>query len=315
MEISFDYPALLMLLLLTPLLIAAYFYNLKLKRKEALLFSNFEALEHVVGPSAMPTHTLQIILNLTIFVLLVLAASGLTIWYVAPASDADFVLLIDSSSSMSAEDIEPSRMDLTKEIALSILNGIPHSTRTAVVSFSGTSFVEQPPTDDLQKAEQAINNIKIRDVGGTDIPSAIITGTNLLSSENRSKIAVLISDGVSTVGLPIEDGIEFAKANHMIVNSIGVGTELGGDILSNEEGEEEKITMLDEESLKTISNSTSGKYYRYKDLEDLKKFSKDITQTSYQKVSLKLSPVFITVIILLILLEWTLSFTKFSRVP
>lgn len=315
MEISFDYPPLLILLLLTPVLIAAYFYNLKLKRKEALLFSNFEALEHVIGPSAIPSHTIQIILNLTIFVLLVLAAAGLNIWYVASASEADFVLLIDSSSSMSAEDVEPSRIDLTKEIALSMLQDIPRSTRTAVVSFTGTSFVEQTLTEDIQKAEQAVKNIKIRAAGGTDIPSAIITGTNLLSSENRSRVAVLISDGVSTVGLPIEEGIEFAKTNHVIINSIGVGTELGGGILSSKEGEEEKITMIDEESLKTISNSTSGKYYRYRDIEELKKFSKGITQTSYQKVSLKLSPVFITVIILLILLEWTLSFTKFSRVP
>ncbi|MBM4401160.1 MAG: hypothetical protein FJ045_04330, partial [Crenarchaeota archaeon] len=98
MEITFDHPHLLWLLSLIPLLVAAYVYNLKLKRSESLLFSNFEALEHVTGPAAVPAYAVQITLNLLIFSLLVFASAGTNIWYSGPVSEVDLAVVIDVSA-------------------------------------------------------------------------------------------------------------------------------------------------------------------------------------------------------------------------
>ncbi len=310
MEISFDHPALLWLLSLIPLLIAAYVYNLKLKYKETLLFSNFEALEHVTGPAAISSHVIQITLNILIFTLLVLAASGTNIWYVGPVSEIDLAIVVDTSASMSAEDIQPARIEVAKSAALTFLDELPASARVAVISFAGTPFVEQPLTEDLSKAKSSIKSLKVNPAGGTDVASAIITATNTLSLSSRPKAAILITDGVSTVGLPVRNGVEFAESNHVIIHTIGIGTETGGGILNNQD---EKLTILDENTLISIANSTSGTYRRHGNEQQL--LSAGILNTNFRNINIRLTPTLILVVIALILLEWTLSLTKFSGIP
>lgn len=310
MEITFDHPHLLWLLSLIPLLVAAYVYNLKLKRSESLLFSNFEALEHVTGPAAVPAYAVQITLNLLIFSLLVFASAGTNIWYSGPVSEVDLAVVIDVSASMSAEDTQPSRIEAAKSIALNFVEELPASTRTAVVSFAGTPFVEQPLTEDLSAVKSSIKNLKLNPAGGTDVASAIITAANTLSISNRPKAAILITDGASTVGLPVVEGVEFAKKNQLIIHTVGIGTETGGGILNSQE---EKLTILDENTLITIANQTSGTYHRHTTGEQLP--SKDILKTNLRRISMQLTPALILVVIALILIQWALSFTKFSRIP
>lgn len=310
MEVSFDHPALLWLLSLIPLFIAACAYNLKLKYRESLLFSNFEALEHITGPAAIPSHVLQIGLNLFIFSLLVIAASGTNIWYVGQVSETDLAIVIDTSASMSAKDIQPARIEAAKTVALTLVNELPASTKVAVISFAGTPFVEQPLTEDLSKVRSSIKDLKLKPEGGTDVASAIIAATNTLSSSSRSKAAILITDGVSTVGLPLRDGVDFAKSNHIVIHTIGIGTETGGGILGNQD---ENLTILDEATLISIANLTSGTYRKQGNEQQL--LGAGILNTNFRNINIRLTPTVILVVIALILLEWTLSFTTFSRIP
>jgi len=310
--ISFEYPLLLLFLLLTPVFIIASVYNLRLKRKEALLFSNFESLEHVVGKPFLSSYMLQRTLNIIVFLLLVFAAAGLSIGYTGPVPKADFAIAIDDSASMSAEDIEPSRMDAAKAIALAFIETLPATSKVGVISFAGTPFVEQPLTEDLSKAKDVINNLKVKNEGGTDIGSAIATATNTLSISQNQRVAILITDGSSTVGLSIKKGVEFAKSNQVIVHTIGIGTEKGGSILIQGE---DKDTTINENNLMYIAGSTYGNYSRFTNEENIILSYKQIIETSLNNVNIKLSPFLISIVIMLLGLEWLLSFTRFSRIP
>ena len=312
-QITFVNGNLLWFLLFIPVLIAACVYNLKLKRKEALLFSNFESLEHVVGDTLFPSYFFQITLRLSVFLLLVFAASGLTIWYVGPSSQTDLAVLVDVSSSMSASDTNLSRLELAKEAASSIIGSLPTDAKVALISFAGTPFVEQPLTEDLSRVKAEVNKLNLNPFGGTDIGSALVTAANTLSISERQKTAILITDGSSTVGLPLTEGVDFLNSNYITVHTIGIGTAEGGNIM-NMEGED-KEAVLDEAALKSIAGLTHGTYTKITNSEQAMVLYSDIVTSGIGKVSLKLSPLLLSAVILLIGLEWLLSFTTFSRIP
>ena len=312
MDITFDNPLLLWFLLTVPLMMVAHYYDWKYRKKESLMFSNFEAASRVFEPMIIPYFPVQITLRVLIFLCLVFSAAGMNIWYTGPSTDINFGLAIDASSSMSSEDIAPSRIDVAKETALEFVDSLPINSKIAVVSFAGTSFPDQTLTSDYGKVKDAISNIRLHTEGGTDIGSAIITATNLLLiSGNESKSVIVLTDGQSTVGLSIEKAIENAQDLFVTVNTIGIGTLEGGGFF----GEEEKVSQLDETTLNEISSRTGGKYYKAVNKEELQNAYEEISGQIYKSVGIKLTPYLISVVILLLILNWLLTFTKFSSLP
>lgn len=312
MEITFDNPPLLWFLLAIPLMVIAHYYDWKHKKKESLMFSNFEAAARVFKPIAIPSYPLQLTLQILTFLCLVFSAAGMNIWYVGPSTDINFALAIDISSSMSAEDIKPSRIEVAKESASTFVESLPINSKVAVVSFAGTSFIEQLLTNDHEKAKEAIANIKLKPVGGTDTGSAIITASNLLLEEgNKSRSIILLTDGQSTVGIPVERAIEYSKNLFMTVNTIGIGTIEGGGFF----GEEGAATQLDEETLKSIASATGGKYYKATTKEELQNIYKEISKEVYKSIKIGLTPYLISIVIMLLILYWILTFTRFSSLP
>lgn len=312
MDITFDNPGLLWFLVIIPLMFIAHYYDWKHKKKESLVFSNFEAAARVFEPVTIPSYPLQLALRVFIFLCLVFSAAGTNLWYVGPNTDIDFALAIDASSSMSAEDVTPGRLIVAKETASEFVSSLPINSKVAIVSFAGVAEVEQSLTDDHGKAQNAINNIELNPTGGTDIGSAIIMASNLLLVEgNKSKSVILLTDGQSTVGIPVEKAINYARNLFITVNTIGMGTPEGGGFF----GEEDKQTQLDEATLENIANLTGGKYYKTITKEELKNTYKEISQEVYKNVKITLTPYLISIVLMLLVINWLLSFTRFSSLP
>ncbi len=312
MELTFDNPHLLWFLLALPLMAIAHYYDWKHKKKESLVFSNFEAAARVFEPVTIPSYPLQLLLRILIFLCLVFSAAGTNLWYLGPSTDIDFALAIDASSSMSAQDIIPDRLSVAKETASEFVRSLPITSSVAVVSFAGASFVEQSLTNDHGKAQDAINRIELNPVGGTDIGSAIITASNLLLVEgNKSKSVILLTDGQSTVGIPVEKAINYARNLFVTVNTISMGTPEGGGFF----GEEGNPTQLDEATLENIANLTGGKYYKTTTKEELNNTYKEISQEVYKNVKITLTPYLISIVLILLVINWLLAFTRFSSLP
>ena len=139
----------------------------------------------------------------------------------------------------------------------------------------------------------------------------------MLNSE-QGKTIVLITDGSHTVGSFIEDSIknsvEYAKKNHVVVHSIGIGSESGPIGYLPEYYN--RSAVFDEEILMDISNSTGGKYFHALKSSDIEEAYEEISAAAKKGlIPLRLSHGLIFLALLLLFLEWGLISTRFRRIP
>jgi Ca-activated chloride channel homolog len=280
MYFSFSNKEYLVFLLVIPVMIFFHFYNLRNLRGRALKFANFEAIARVKGIDLYSKDVVPLILNILIISSLVLSISGLTLHKEMDVSTFSYAIAIDSSESMGANDIEPDRLTATKNIAADFVDSLPESTKVAVVSYTGNTYVEQDLTDDKGLLKSAINNIKLSNVGGTDLYEAVTISYNLLKDEPNRALIVL-SDGQINVG-NLNEVIDYAVYNNIIIYAIGIGTLEGGETSFG-------ISKLDEQSLQSLAFSTNGKYYKIDDMEKLKDAFSEIVPLTWKMGSIDLS--------------------------
>jgi Ca-activated chloride channel family protein len=312
MEISFTHPSYLWFLVVIPLLVFAHFISLKFVKRKALKFANFQAIEYVTGERLLSKNYVLLILRVVTIFLLVLAVSGATLWYETKTSDIDFVLAIDASGSMLASDFQPTRLEAAKKSALVFVDSIGEGTKTGVLSFAGVSFIKQIPTNDKTKLKEAIENVSVELAGGTAIGSAIISAVNILASSNKAKAVILLTDGQNNVGPSVDEAITFANENHVVVHTIGIGTEQGGGF---PEMNLSFVSKLDEETLKKIAEKTNGKYYYARDEEELKEAYEEIVNETTGKLSINIALIFLIIALVLLFGEWILLNTKYRTLP
>lgn len=309
MEIVFKDPQYLWFLASIILLIFIHFYTLKHQKRKALRFANFDAIARVTGEEILSKNITILFIRVAALFFVTLALAGTVIWYSGETSEASFVLAIDSSTSMSATDFSPSRLEAAKESAVKFVESVGTDTKVGVVSFSGASFVEHDLSDDYNDVKEAIRRIGLSVYGGTDLGEAIISATNILLRDNKPKVLVLLTDGRSNIGVPLEDALSYANENKITIHTIGVGTPEGGKFAG------EAISRLDEESLETIALNTDGNYYKASDVKTLEESYQKIVRLSRQKVSLNASPVFMVLALLILFMEWALMSTRYRIFP
>jgi len=317
MELVFLNPAYLWLLASIPFLIAMHFMVSNYLKTKAWKFANFEAIKRVVGPSPSMKNFRFISKNLTLLAIqvltittLILSVSGAMFWYTGFAADHDFVLAIDASSSMLADDFYPNRFEAAKDSALRFVDMLSSKANVGIVSFAGTSFVEQPLTSSLSEAMLRIENLDISRAGGTDIGEALVTSSNMLVSSEKSRAIILLTDGRDTVGTSIDVGINYAYDNNVIVHTIGVATEQGGQF-----GATAAVSTLDEESLKRISSNTGGMYFKAASKEELDQAYREIASSAEQKISFNLQLPLMLFALALIFLQSALLNTRYRTLP
>nr|MBI4156815.1 VWA domain-containing protein [Candidatus Woesearchaeota archaeon] len=311
MALVFDIPFYLWFLFSIPLVIVIHIYSMRAMKKKALKFANFEAISRVTGQQVLPRNVALLFVRVLIVFFIVLAVSKTSIQYTGQSNDFDFVIALDSSSSMAAKDFFPNRLEAAKEEAINFLNSLNSKTNVGVISFSGTSRIERSITDDLALARSAIRDIEISNTGGTDLGEAIQTGTNMLIPQGKGKVLVLITDGRNNAGIPISQAIDYATKNDVVVYTIGMGTEEGGKI----EGLEEAVFRLDEETLVAIAIGTDGEYFKVIDPGSLRQAYQNIASSTTRRVTTDLSLLLLILALLLLILEWFLSSTKYRILP
>jgi len=303
MYIDFAYPGYLVFLFAVPVLIFFHFYSLKNIKGKALKFANFEAIARVSGLDIFSKNISLLLFDIFFVVTLVLALSGLTLYKEVQASSFSYVIAVDSSDSMSATDLLPSRIDVAKKTAAEFIESSAY-TNIAIISFSGNSYVMQDITDNKQALKRALNEIALSGVGGTDIYEAISLSVNLLKGE-ENKAIILLSDGQINMG-DINEAIEYAKKNNVIIHTLGIGTIEGGETAFG-------MSKLDEDSLKSLAYNSGGKYFNVKSKESLQESFKEIHQITSKLASFNLSfHLIILAIVLFIAKQFLVSINKIS---
>lgn len=296
-----------MLLLAIPVLIFVHIVSLKSIKKRAIKFANFEAISKIRGVEIFSKNLTVLYINIIIIVLVVASVSGTSLTKQVQTSKFSFVLAIDSSWSMDAKDISPSRLDAAKKAAIDFLKMVPEKTKIGVLSFSGSSFIEQELTDDEQQVKRAIENINIKAIGGTDILNAVITSTNLLREE-ESKTIILISDGQANINT-IQEIIDYSNKNKVMIHSLGMGTREG---IIEETG---AVFKISEDTLKTISHNTEGQYYNIKDIGDFYSSLGDIISITKKRAIYDLSLYLMIGALVLFLINFALINTRYRILP
>jgi len=307
MDFSFSHPQYLFLLFLIPLIFVIHFFSLSYKRKIALKFANFKAIANVQGVDFFSKNIVVLVLSFFIVLCLVFAISGLTLHTVREATSFSFVIAIDSSLSMSANDLVPDRITAAKNTAKFFVDETSSDTKTGVISFSGGSYIEKELTTKKDEIKRAIDNIELHSYGGTDLFEAISSSINLLEGENNKAI-ILLSDGQLNAGEDIETIIYYANKNDAIIHVIAMGTKTGGMMGTI-------LSKLDEDTLKSIAYNTNGIYFTAESGEDLSEAFMQILQQTERKVSIQLDNYLLLFSIFLFILVFFLINTKYMNFP
>jgi len=297
----------LFLLVLVPVLIFIHFVILRRKRSHALSFANFDAIARVKGIDIISKNLSSLILTAIILVLLILALSGLTYHRNLFASSFAFTIAIDASRSMEADDFLPNRLEVAKQTAMAFVDSSPPGSKMAVISFAGNAFIEQDLTEQKPFIKQAIKNIQISSVGGTDINEAVITGTNLLR-DSEAKSIIILSDGALNVG-SIDDAIDYATKNNIIVHVIGIGTVEGGSTTYG------GLSKLDEDVLKSMAFNTGGQYFEVENREQLEESFRTVLGLKLGKVGFDLTHYLLLITLVLFVVEYVLTNTRYRVFP
>jgi Ca-activated chloride channel family protein len=189
-------------------------------------------------------------------------------WRTTSTEGTDIVIALDVSSSMLARDFKPNRLEAAKKVASKFIAG-RESDNIGVVIFAGESLTGLPMTVDRSQLISYIESINMDMLeDGTAIGDGIATSLNRLKEgKAKSKSIILLTDGSNNTGVvaPISAS-EVAKELGLKIYTIGIGTNGNAPYPTQNIFGKIEYTMqpvvIDEATLRTIAESTGGKYFR-----------------------------------------------------
>jgi len=307
-----------MLVTAVALLILIYYFSVRYIKQRILRFGNFETLEKVAGQDISKVSSIPLFLRILSIVTIILIASDFTIVEIKPVTHTDFVLTMDTSSSMLTPDFIPNRLEATKNAALGWIISL-EGTRVGIVTFAGKPYVKVKPIIERPVLLPVVRGIKTEQPAGTAIGDALVTSAGLLTGSKVNKTIVLITDGRNNVGVSINDSIKTLVRNDIRVYAIGVGTKGtksdAGTPLSLEglNHTEAEFPDLDEVTLKYLAEQTNGSFALVEDVQSLK----DVLASTAEADEVKSSPKtpLLLLAVGLLLLEWSLEISKYRPIP
>ncbi len=201
--------------------------------------------------------------------LLLLALLALTVGFARPEADvrvprerATVVVALDTSISMRATDVVPSRDAAAREAALRFVEQLPPRFNVGLVSFSGRASLVVAPTQDRAAVLRAVQSLQLD--AGTAIGEAVVTALGALELVPGEQgqppppaRLVLMSDGTNTVGRSVPTAVSAARAAGVPVSTIAFGTQTG---VVEVDGTRIPVPV-DREALARLAEETGGTAY------------------------------------------------------
>ena len=298
---SFIWPTVLLLLLAIPLGSALYLRRERRRRQrivETLGTLQPAARPGDAGRAALLRRRIPAALFVTGLAVLVLAMARPQSVIGVPRFEGTVILAFDVSGSMSATDMDPTRMEAAKTAARTFVSGQPSSILIGVVAFSDTGFSMLVPSDDQSQVLAAID--RLGPERGTSIGRGIVSSMTAIAAAERDPEAgyytnkspepdalppvvtpgsfapaaiVLLTDGENNQQPDPIAAAQAAAERGIRIFPVGLGTEAGTTI----EVEGFRVhSRLDEPSLRRIAELTDGKYYAAAAPEELAGIYDDI---------------------------------------
>jgi Ca-activated chloride channel family protein len=229
-------PERLFLLLVPVALLVAYLFAMRARQRAAVRFTDVDLLASVAP--RRPGWQRHIPATL-----LLIALAVMTVGFAQPATEqriprdiASLVLVLDTSGSMAASDVEPTRLAAAQDKARAFVDELPDGLQVGLVTFSRDAQVVTSPTRDRAAVLAAIDSLQVG--GGTGTAAGINTALDAIESlppaasgQPAPAALVLMSDGTPTLGV---DGLDAEQSADLAairareagipVNAIAFGT-------------------------------------------------------------------------------------------
>jgi Ca-activated chloride channel family protein len=195
---------------------------------------------------------------------------------VAPVAvrDGAVALCIDTSGSMSAADVQPTRADAALRAARAFIDAVPDGTRISIVAFSSSAEVVMPASDDKDAVRDALARVPPPN-GGTAIGDALVVAARSLPHVAHRAI-VLVTDGVNNGGSdPLDVAPQIGRSGTTI-DTVGIGTSGSGLLIPGTDEEAD----LDEHALRAVAAAGHGTYARVADADALAARLSDIAHAT-----------------------------------
>lgn len=276
--IEFKTPERLWVLLVLPVLVIIYLVLLRLKGRSSMRFTNTGVLGRVLGSQARWTRHLAVAMSLCSLVALGLAWAQPLGTEKVPRERATVVMVVDTSLSMEAKDVEPNRLEAAKAAAIDFIHGLPATYNVALVALDGSPSIVVPATTDRGPLERVLTALELGE--GTAIGDALTVSLQAVQDappaegqeEPAPAMIVMLSDGGNTDGMDPAEGAQQAKQAGVPVYTIAYGTENGYVDL---DGQRFNVAP-DTEALRAISQSTDGEAVSADSVDSLKDAYKKI---------------------------------------
>jgi Ca-activated chloride channel family protein len=231
-----------------------------------------------------------------------------------PVTDGAVMLLDDVSSSMAATDVAPSRLGAGQRAAEHFLSDVPSAVRLGLITFSNRPLVLQSPTTSRSAVRSALTQLHAG--GHTAIGDAINRAVQVLTSLRSAGgkripgAVLLLSDGASTQGADALTAARQARAQHIPVNTIALGTQHG----TIQVGQRTVPVPLSGQQLEQIASVSAGQAYAAGDTGKLTAvYSHLAAQIGHKHVRQEITASFAVVGLGLVLIGGLLSLAWFGR--
>ena len=289
LALDFAAPNRLWLLVAAGALAVAYVAMQIRRRRDAARFAD-PALLPLLVSGKMPwwRHAVALVFAAGL-VLATVAAAQPTVPATAERQKATVMLAIDTSDSMKAADVAPSRLAAAVAAAKTFIADLPSTFSVGIVSADATPEVIVAPSTDHAAVQVALDRLATSP--GTALGEAIFTALASLPAGSTPSTApnqgsqteadqakapaarvVLLSDGKSTTGRSDEEAIAASKAARVPVSTIAFGT----DNASVESAGQTVQVPVDSSALRAIAEGTGGKFFTAASAEELRSVYADI---------------------------------------
>lgn len=286
-EFAFLSPGRLVILALPFALVVGYLLLQARRRRYALRFTTVEMLDEVAPDRPGWRRHLTALGLIMAAVVATIAFARPVIAGEAIESSRLVVLAIDTSISMEADDVAPSRIDAAREAASVFLDAVPEGVAVGVVGFDGTARHLISPTTRIDSVRRVIEgSIDHGSLGeGTAIGEAVFLGIEAIESSAEATgeqasspdeavgTIVVLSDGETTMGRSNDEAATAARSAGIPVHTIAFGTDVG---VIQDPFEGQIPVPVNEEALAELARQTDGKAMTAVSVEQLSQVYEDL---------------------------------------
>lgn len=252
---SFAHPLHLLVALVVAIGVALVLHvAARARNRAALTYSNLAFLRSSLRPNPWASRALAAIFLLGMLALAI-SFGGPTMALPMPIKDGQVFLCVDTSGSMSATDVAPTRSQAAQAAAWTFVHAVPTGTRVGLIAFSSSAAIVAPLTSDRAQLDAAVRALPPPN-GGTAIGDALaLAASNMRPGTHR--VVILITDGVNNQGIDPMAAAQQLAQQHIVLYTIGIGTQSGGLIPGTDQ-----LATIDEGALQAYAQATGGTYAR-----------------------------------------------------